>query len=304
MLALTACGIARDQLSSGSVTVQGVQPTLEQISARSTQAAQNDFIATLIENSGVDQSQTPSGNLRPTNSAEWSVVAKQGVYEISRQCDQYLYVLFRFNRNQSAIRQGLSAVGAGTATILGLSGVAAGPIAITAAAFGLTASLFDASVTSVLFTLEPSALRNVVLQGQQRYLKKTDFTQIRSRPDALIALQGYLNQCTPAAIEANVNRSASGASSVSSTDDAQADDAAVLAGPASVLITTYGPDLNTPILRAFLFPSGTLNSANQTALLAAMQRAGVTNVSPVLFTNSARYKSQRAAVVKDLGLSN
>ncbi len=66
-------------------------------------------------------------------------------------------MLFRFNRVQRAGRQDLEAAAAATAAVMGISGVGAKAIAITAAAFGLATSLFDASVNSVLFTIEPSA---------------------------------------------------------------------------------------------------------------------------------------------------
>jgi hypothetical protein len=52
----------------------------------------------------------------------------------------------------------------------------------------------------------------------------------------MIALQGYLSQCSPAAIEANVNNAASGADSVASTNPAVSARAAALAAPATTLI--------------------------------------------------------------------
>jgi len=172
----------------------------------------------------------------PPRSPDWAVVTEAGIYEISRQCDQYLDVLFHFNRNQRALRQGLTAVGATTATILGLASVAAAPIAITAAAFGLSASLFDAGVNSVLFTIEPSALRNIVLRGRKAYLDDLykRMADVTTRPRMMIALQGYLTQCSPATIEANVNNAASGALSVA--NKGEAGEAATLAAPGTTLI--------------------------------------------------------------------
>ena len=166
------------------------------------------------------------------------MVTEAGIYEIGRQCDQYLDVLFHFNRNQRAMRQGLTGVGTATATILGLASVAAAPIAITAAAFGLSATLFDAGVNSVLFNIEPSALRNVALKGRKGYLDdlKTKMTEIDTRPRMMIALQGYLAQCSPAAIEANVNNAASGAPSVASTDKDISREQARLAAPGQTLL--------------------------------------------------------------------
>lgn len=213
----------------GSVGVRGVQPTLEQLNITSNTAAQNLLVNDLIIKAGLTRTPGP-------RDPDWSVVTEAGIYEIGRQCDQYLDVLFRFNRRQQAVRQGLTAVGAATATVLGLAGVAAPPIAITAAAFGLSASLFDAGVNSVLFTIEPSALRNVVLRGRKGYIDSLDLSRIDSRPRMMIALQGYLAQCSPAAIEANVNNAASGAESVASTNPAVAARAAGLAAPAATLI--------------------------------------------------------------------
>ncbi|CAN5837377.1 hypothetical protein BH11PSE3_BH11PSE3_04650 [soil metagenome] len=226
---LASCGALRDEAETSGVSVRGVQPTLEQLNITSGTAAQSLLVNDLIIKAGLTQTPAPGD----TN---WSVVAEAGIYEIGRQCDQYLDLLFRFNRNQRAVRTGLTATGAATATILGLAGIAAPPIAITAAAFGLSASLYDAGVNSVLFTIEPSALRNIVLKGRKSYLDNIDLAKVNSRPRMMIALQGYLSQCSPAAIEANVNQAASGAESVASASPAAAARAAALAAPASTLI--------------------------------------------------------------------
>jgi hypothetical protein len=222
---LTACQPA----DPGSVSVRGVQPTVEQLNITSNTAAQNLLVNDLIVKAGLTRTPGP-------RDPDWSVVTEAGIYEIGRQCDQYLDVLFRFDRRTQAVRQGLTATGAATATIMGLASVAAAPIAITAAAFGLSAALYDAGTNSVLFTIEPSALRNVVLRGRKGYLDSLDLNKIDSRPRMMIALQGYLSQCSPAAIEANVNNAASGADSVASTNPAVSARAAALAAPATTLI--------------------------------------------------------------------
>ena len=236
-LLLTSCEALRQETDPNTVSVRGVKPTLEQLNITSLTAAQNAFIYDLTAKAGfVDANGRPYS--LPPRSADWSVVTEAGIYEISRQCDQYLDVLFHFNRNQRAMRQGLTGIGAATATILGLASVAAAPIAITAAAFGLSATLFDAGVNSVLFNIEPSALRNVALKGRKGYLDdlKTKMTEIDTRPRMMIALQGYLAQCSPAAIEANVNNAASGAPSVASTDKDISREQATLAGSGQTLL--------------------------------------------------------------------
>lgn len=224
---LTSCESLRDQTDSGTVSVRGVAPTVEQLNVTSNTQAQNALVADLTAKAGLPP--------LPGRHPDWAVVTEAGFYEIGRQCDQYLDVLFRFNRRQRAARQELTAAGAATATIMGLAGVAAVPIAITAAAFGLSASLFDANVNSVLFTIEPSAVRNIVLKGRKGYIDNLKMEDINTRPRMMIALQGYLSQCSPAAIEANVNNAAAGAESVASTDPAVSRRAAALASPASTL---------------------------------------------------------------------
>jgi hypothetical protein len=227
-LGLPACSLIRDQADPSTVSIRGVPPTLEQLNISTTAYAQNLMVDELIQTAGLSSQPAPGDD-------NWSLVMKAGVYEIGRQCDQYLDALFRFNREQRAGRQDLAAAAAATGAIMGLSGASAKALAITAAAFGLATNLFDASVNSVLFTIEPSALRNVALQGRKNYLEQLAKLKINSRPDMLIALQGYLTQCSPAAIEANINNAASGAPSVSVPGDAPK--AAALAAPGTALLS-------------------------------------------------------------------
>jgi len=260
---LSSCALLREWSDPTTVSIRGVPPTLEQLNVVATAHDQDLLITDLIREAGLSAPpSTPDGN--------WDLVMRAGVYEIGRQCDQYLDVLFRFNREQRAGRQDLAAAAAATGAIMGLSGVSVKAIAITAAAFGLASSLFDASVNSVLFTIEPSALRNVALQGRKKYLDdlKNNNVKINTRPDMLIALQGYLTQCSPAAIEANINNAASGAPSVAVPDTEKPDEAAVLAAPATVLLKKSGP--------AALTPQAPPKSGTDTAALTATPDSRIT----------------------------
>jgi hypothetical protein len=235
---LCACSLIRDQTDPTTVSIRGVQPTLEQLNVGATANAQNQFVNELIQTAGLPPD-PPLGS----HDVNWDLVTRAGVYEIGRQCDQYLDALFRFNREQRAGRQDLAAAAAATGAIMGLSHASAKALAITAAAFGLASSLFDASVNSVLFTIDPSALRNVALQGRKKYLDdlKNNNVKIDTRPDMLIVLQGYLTQCSPAAIEANINNAASGAPSVVSSNPDVAEKSAALAAPSSTVLAPRAP---------------------------------------------------------------
>jgi hypothetical protein len=231
-LLVTGCGLVRDQTDPNTVSVRGVQPTLEQLNVTGYSGLQDQLVWDMEKKAGFEANSLGPGDQR------WTIVFDQGVYEVSRQCDQYLDALFRFNREQRATRQGLTAAAATTGVVLGLSGVTTTAMAIVAAAFGLSATLFDAAVNTVLFTIEPSALRNIVLKGRQSYLDNLVETKavINSRPRMLMALQGYLAQCSPAAIEANINNAAHGTDSVAATDRVTAQKAATLAAPSLTLM--------------------------------------------------------------------
>jgi hypothetical protein len=235
---LSSCALVRDWTDPTTVSVRGVPPTLEQLNVGATIDAQNQLLGNLIVIAGLQ----PGAE---RTAADWDLVYRAGVYEIGRQCDQYLDVLFRFNREQRAGRQDLAAAAAAAGAIMGLSGVSSKAIGIAAAAFGLASSWYEASVNSVLFTIEPSALRNVVLQGRQKYLDdlKQKNVKINSRPDMLIVLQGYPTQCSPAAFEANINNAASGAPSVVSSMPGVAEKAAALAAPSSTTLAPPPPPI-------------------------------------------------------------
>jgi hypothetical protein len=188
-----------------AVSVGGLNPAIESLNFQGV-AARQDALVTELQNMAGFR----GVSLAATGDPHWFIVLKAGMEFEGGQCDEYLSALFKFDRKQRALRQGLTATGAAAATILGLTHTPAAPIAITAAAFGLGASLFDADVNSVLFQLAPSGVRNIVIQAQDAYrdgvTSKPSLYQ--SRVDALLALQGYLRLCTPAAIEAAVNQAA------------------------------------------------------------------------------------------------
>jgi hypothetical protein len=281
-LSISACGL-RDQLDPGAVSVRGVPPTIEQLNVATNRQLQDGLVEHFAHQAGYTTQYVPNnpGATLGAVDPRWGLVFEAGIYEVGRQCDQYLDALFRFNREQRANRQGLIALAAGAGAIMGLAGVTTTAIAITAAAFGLSASLFDAGVNSVLFTIEPSALRNVALRGREAYLDdlREKNVQINTRPRMMIAVQGYLSQCSPAAIEANINNAASGAPSVASTDPRVRQQAAGLAAPAlstmakasEIVSGTVAPAAPVPV--AFIPPDAVKNETPVIPELKEAQKA-------------------------------
>ncbi len=218
---LTGCGNVASQL-------MGVPPTLQQSSLLADAQTQNQVVQTLIEKAGFRPGTYPE-----PGSSDWKYVTQAGLAEVDLLCDRYLAALFAFNREQRAGRQILTAAGAGTAAIMGLTGSPGISIALVAAAFGLAANVFDAGVNSVLFTISPTAVRAVAAKGRVVYLSGVSVEKVNSRPMMMSVVQGYLSQCTPAAIEANIDNAATGAPSVASSDAKIALQAARLGAPSS-----------------------------------------------------------------------
>lgn len=226
-IVLAGCGIVRDQADPSRPSVRGVPATIDRLPFEEVAERQTRLTVALAQQAGLVDADGKVV-LPAKQSSDWRLVLKSGVQMVENQCDAYLDSLFRFNREQLAGRQGLSAVGGASAAIMGLANAPAGAIAATAAAFGLTTSLFDAAANSVLFQIEPSAIRNVSLEARRKFLKEVqdriaqDPTAFTNRPDALIAVQGYLAQCSPAALEANINNAASGSPNAVTATNARA----------------------------------------------------------------------------------
>jgi hypothetical protein len=219
--ALAGCGTASNQLL-------GVPPTLQQSSLLADAPLQDRMVDALIEKAGF-----PRGTYIPPGSSQWKFVAQAGLFEVDLVCDRYLASLFAFNREQRAGRQILTAAGAGTAAIMGITGAPGVSVALVAAAFGLAANVFDAGVNSVLFTISPTAVRAIAAKGRQVYVANIKWETVNSRPMMMSVVQTYLSQCTPAAIEANIDNAATGAPSVASSDARIALQAAMAAAPSS-----------------------------------------------------------------------
>jgi hypothetical protein len=170
---------------------------------------------------------------------------------------------------------------------MGLAGTAANPIAATAAVFGLGTTFFDASVSTVVFQVGPATVRNIVVKSQDAYrdLVMSNIGLYHSRPDVIIGLQGYLQLCTPVAIESAVE---AGASSISfdakagqKTSDPQpsllqSSNTVPTREPAQVTIHTVvisspkAQTTSTQKLMSWVFPKNKLNSENAGKLNAWM----------------------------------
>jgi hypothetical protein len=215
--------------------LEGPAPSMERLSSDPIQRAnlQTRYIEGLRLSADLPQQARP-----PVPAEEWRLIQRAGIDQIDEECNNYLSALYRFNAQQKAGRQGLLAATATVGAIMGLAGATTVAIGITAAALGLSASLFEAGTNSLLFSIEASAVRNVVQEARSRYVVTMIANPPTTRPDTMISLRGYLSLCTPAVIEVNINNSANGSrNSVTSSNEAAGIDAAAMAAPALTFAT-------------------------------------------------------------------
>jgi hypothetical protein len=212
-LLFSACD-GRDQPGTGAVEQPGTITNSPQ---------QNTLVGNLAGAAGYDARTLGPGD------PKWAQVFEAGVFEIGRQCDQYLDTLSRTRDPRAA----------------------ATAIAGTATALGLPTSLFDAGTNSALFTTDPAALRNTVQNRREAYLDRLlkDNFQINNRLRLIGALQDYLRQCSAAEIESSINTSGAPPSVTSPSLSTMTRTAAIVSGvvalgaplPASAFSTDAAP---------------------------------------------------------------
>jgi hypothetical protein len=136
----------------------------------------------------------------------WYLVAEAGFNYVDDQCRAYFNDLFFINRHKERIKGGLSAVGAATSGILGITGASATSLAIVGQAFGLGVNLTELVAGSYLYQIPPATTQSFVRELQigfregaaaRRHLVNTPMA-------AYHLIQDYLSLCLPSTIEAKI----------------------------------------------------------------------------------------------------
>ena len=215
-LAVVLCGCSPYSLNPNAVSASGLSPSVESLDFKDV-AANQDLLITQL----VTMANLPS---KPqAHDSNWELVMKSGMSLIDDQCNDYLGALFAYDKNQHKRRTDLTATGAVTAVLMGLSGTPAAPIAATAAVFGYAGNLFDAQVNSVLFQLGAPAVQSIVnkSQGAYRTAVMANLDNYQSQPDVMLGLQGYLQLCTPVTIESAIDQASATANFQTQSDQAK-----------------------------------------------------------------------------------
>lgn len=197
--ALPGCSPIQD--SARWQRLAGPEPALVDAGSDGVQAFANQqtkVATSLISLAGL----TPP--LQP-GSPQWRDVAEAGATYVDNVCDQYIDAIFWFDRWRSGAKSGLALTGATAASALALLNAATTTVALTAASFGLTGGLIDVGANSVLYSIEPSAVRVALKRAQAAYRNDLSTKTITSQGAAIAAAQGYLSLCLPPALETLVN---------------------------------------------------------------------------------------------------
>lgn len=187
-----------DQFSSMSVN-------LPKITSRSPQLpGEISVISAPISIAAVPKIDAQSETIPPLF---WKEVAANGINYVDAVCHDYLRQINRLKKNTKGLKRLTVNSGYATAEILALTlGSAANPsriLGVLASAFGLGAGVFDIYEDTILFHAEFSGIYTMldVLKDKQR----TASQSVRTRSQAVQAIQDYLFVCTPHAIEAAIN---------------------------------------------------------------------------------------------------
>jgi peptidoglycan hydrolase-like protein with peptidoglycan-binding domain len=191
-LILSGCS-ARDDVD---LLLRGPTPQFDPAAIQKASHDQGELLKAISWNAGLE-------GRSPITTEQWRSFVVAGFDFADGQCEEYLSALRRLDIARRRAVQQTNLVGSAVAGILGIVSAAAGAIAITAIAFGLTAATIENVAGSLLFELPPSAVRTLVVRSRAAYEENLVADNWRDRPAAFRTIRGYVELCLPAVIEAN-----------------------------------------------------------------------------------------------------
>lgn len=198
LIGLTACNPLRTRELYAQL--EGPRPELDSEDLEGFAERQSGAVDQLLILAGLQQKPAPGSN-------DWQAVVDAGILYVDQVCEEYIGALFWFDRWRDSAKSGVALTGASASAAMGILGAAAEAIALTATAFGLTTALIDVGANTVLYNIEPSAVRSALEQAQAAYrdgLAQRDGLY-DNQAAALAAVQGYLALCLPASLETMIN---------------------------------------------------------------------------------------------------
>ena len=150
----------------------------------------------------------PSQKLALLQVTDWRAVTLVGERYIDRQCDQFITTLHDVEWSKKTTPANLNTIQATTVGIMGLALAAQNTIGIVGIAFGLAASSFDTTASTVLYQLPASGVTSIAA-AQQQYLRANEaatLSSVSNQSLAVARLNEYLHYCVPATIEENITK--------------------------------------------------------------------------------------------------
>ena len=139
--------------------------------------------------------------------AAWPAITKVGEGRIDRHCTQFISALYALEKEKKATLANMNALQSATVGIMGLALAAQKAIGITGVAFGLAASLFDNTTSTMLYQMPAQSITSIVLA--QRTVLRTDedkaLATVTNQGMAAARLAEYIRYCIPVTIEANIS---------------------------------------------------------------------------------------------------
>ena len=181
----------------------GINPVLDPAAVEASSSNQMRILNALAEDASISQSRSDF----------YYQVTQAGFNYIDDECRSYFNAIFFLNRDKDQIKAGLTAAGATTAAILGVTGASAKSIAIVAQAFGLGVVGTELVAGTYLYQMPPSVAQGFVKQLQLAYRDgiETRRNVIITPTAAYHAIQDYLSLCLPPTIEAKIAEHVAGA---------------------------------------------------------------------------------------------
>jgi peptidoglycan hydrolase-like protein with peptidoglycan-binding domain len=198
LILLTACNPIRTRELYAQL--EGPRPELDSADIEGFVERQTSAVNQLVALAGLAAKPAPG-------SPAWQAVLDAGMLYVDQVCDDYMGALFWFDRWRDSAKSGVALTGASAAAAMGILGAAAEAVALTATAFGLTTALIDVGANTVLYNIEPSAVRSALERAQAAY--RDELARRANLYDnqaaVLAAVQGYLALCLPASLETTIN---------------------------------------------------------------------------------------------------
>ena len=138
------------------------------------------------------------------NSPGWYEIAKGGFNVVGAKCDDYLGKLYNYEHSRQQTSSILASLSSASTTILSLNDVSKAAIGTLAAIFGLAASANDALAEGYLQLIGQNVVGSTVSKLQQAYASQFSAANVKSQADAIAAIRGYLQICTPVYLESQI----------------------------------------------------------------------------------------------------